>query len=104
MLGNLIRYHCPIICIFKFKRHVVKPFRRKVWLYEQGNYDNFRQKVHDFDWITTHDDDLNSYAEKFTNKLLNIAEECIPTNNVTIKGSPITKALTCMKIYLIKQK
>ena len=84
-LSQDIRYHCPIFCIFKFKRHVVKPFRRKVWLYEQGNYDNFRQQVHDFDWTTAHDDDVNIYAEKFTKKLLNIAEECIPTKNVTIR-------------------
>ena len=75
-LSQDIRYHCPIFCIFKFKRHVVKPFRRKVWLYEQGIYDNFRQQVHDFDWTTAHDDDnVNLYAEKFTNKLLNIADE-----------------------------
>ena len=44
----------------------------------------FRQQVHDFDWTTAHDDDVNIYAEKFTNKLLNIAEECIPTKIVTI--------------------
>ena len=82
-LTQEIRYHCPIFCIFKFKRHVMKPFRRKIWLYEQGNYDSFRQKVHDFDWNTTHDDDVNLYAEKFTDKLQ--AEECIPTKNVTIR-------------------
>ena len=29
-LSQDIRYHCPIFCIFKFKRYVVKPFRRKV--------------------------------------------------------------------------
>ena len=48
-------------------------------------YDNFRQQVHEFDWTTAHDDDVNIYAEKFTNKVLNIAEECIPTKNVTIR-------------------
>ena len=88
-LSQDIRYHCPIFCIFKFKSHVVKPFRRKVWLYEQGNYDNFRQQVHDFDWTTAHDDDVNIYAEKFTKKLLNIAEECIPTKNFTIRPRDI---------------
>ena len=84
-LSQDIRYHCPIFCLFKFKRHVVKPFRRKVWLYGQGNYDNFRQQVYDFDWTTAHDDDVNTYAEKFTKKLLDIAEECIPTKYVTIR-------------------
>ena len=41
--------------------------------------------MHDFDKITTHDDDVNLYSEKNTNKLLNIAEECILTKNVTIR-------------------
>ena len=78
-----IRYHCPVFCIFKFKRHVVKPFRRKIWMYEQGN--SFRQKVYDFDWKSIRDNDVNLYARTFTDNLLNIAEECIPTKNVTIR-------------------
>ena len=80
-----IRYHCLVFCIFKFKRHVVKPFRRKIWMYEQGNYDLFRQKVYDFDWKSIRDNDVNLYARTFTDNLLNIAEECIPTKNVTIR-------------------
>ena len=80
-----IRYHCPVFCIFKFKRHVVKPFRREIWMYEQGNYDSFRQKVYDFDWKSIRDNDVNLYARTFTDNLLNIAEECIPTKDVTIR-------------------
>ena len=80
-----IRYHCPVFCIFKFKRRVVKPFRRKIWMYEQGNYDSFRQKVYDFDCKSIRDNDVNLYARTFTDNLLNIAEECIPTKNVTIR-------------------
>ena len=80
-----IRYHCPIFCIFKFKRHVVKPFRRKIWLYEQGNYDSLRHKIHAFDWKSICNDDVNLYAEKFTDKLLSISEECIPVKFVTIR-------------------
>ena len=54
-------------------------------MYEQGNYDLFRQKVSDFEWTIIHDNDVNLYARTFTDNLLNIAEECIPTKNVTIR-------------------
>ena len=62
-----IGYHCPTFCIFKFKRHAVKPFSRKVWLYDRGNYADFRQKVSDFIL------NVNLYAKQFST-LLSIAE------------------------------
>ena len=77
-----IRYHCPTFCIFKFKRHVVKPFSRKIWLYDHGNYDDRRQKISEF---TGYNEDVNEYAKHFSDTLLSIAEHCIPTNNVTIR-------------------
>ena len=80
-----IRYHCPVFCVFKFKRPTVKSFQRKIWLYEQGNYNNLCLKVSEFDWETICDNDVNIYAEKFTEKLLSLSEECIPTKNVTIR-------------------
>lgn len=80
-----IRYHCPIFCIFKFKKYVVKPFRRKIWIYDQGNYEELRQKVSDFDWDSTRDNDVNLYSKTFTDTLLSIAERCIPTRIVTIR-------------------
>ena len=45
-----IRYHCPTDCVFKFKKTLIKPFTRKIWLYEKGNYDELRQSVNDYDW------------------------------------------------------
>ena len=65
-----IRFHCPVFCVFKYKRQTVKSFQRKIWLYEQGNYNNLRLKVSEFDWETIRDNDVNIYAEKFTEKLL----------------------------------
>ena len=47
-----IRYHCPTYCVLKFKKHLSKAFSRKIWLYENGNYEAFRQTVSDYDWST----------------------------------------------------
>ena len=80
-----IRYNCPTFCIFKFKRHIVKPFSRKIWLYDRGNYDDFRQKVSEFYWNTLYNDDVNLYAKQFSDTFLSVAEQSIPTKNVTIQ-------------------
>lgn len=79
-----IRYHCPTYCVFKFKKVISKPFTRKIWLYEKGNYDELRQLVNDYDWKSTYNDNVNLYAEDFTTKLLNMTEKCIPSKSVTI--------------------
>lgn len=80
-----IRYHCPTYCVFKFKKTVIKPFTRKIWLYEKGNYDELRQSVNDYDWKCTYNDNINSYANNFTTKLMELAEKCIPTKTVTVR-------------------
>ncbi|MEW8548517.1 MAG: reverse transcriptase family protein [Candidatus Thiodiazotropha sp.] len=80
-----IRYHCPVYSIFNFKKSISKSFQRKVWLYEKGNYDELRNKVSDFDWNTVQNEDINQYALNFSNKLLEIASECIPTKFITVR-------------------
>ena len=80
-----IRNHCPTFCIYKFKMHVVKPFSRNIWLYDQGNYDDFPQIISEYNWDSVRNDDVNEYANCFSITLLSLAEQCIPTKHVTIR-------------------
>ena len=80
-----VRYHCPTFCIFKFKKHIVKPFSRKIWLYDHGNYDDLRQMISEYNWDSVRNDDVNEYANCFSKTLLSLAEQCIPTKHVTIR-------------------
>ncbi|MCG7877682.1 MAG: reverse transcriptase domain-containing protein [Candidatus Thiodiazotropha endolucinida] len=80
-----IRYHCPTFCIFNFKKYNPKSFNRKIWLYDRGNYAELCQKVSDFDWNSIRNDDVNIYAESFTDNLLALAEQSIPCKTVTIR-------------------
>ena len=80
-----IRYHCPIYCIFKFKKHIDKPFSRKIWLYDQGNYDDLRQMILEYDWKSVSNDDVNTYANQFSKTIVFLAEQCIPTKHVMIR-------------------
>ena len=73
-----IRYHCPTHCVLKFKKHLSKAFSRKIWLYENSNYNTFRQTVSDYDWSTVIKEDVNSYANTLTQTLINLSEQYIP--------------------------
>ena len=86
----------PTFCIFKFESHVVKPFSRKIRLYDRGNYCEFRQKVSESNsWNTLYNGKVNLNAKQFSDNLLSIAEQSIPwkqhpkTNEK--KGSPFQK-------------
>ncbi|MCG8048840.1 MAG: reverse transcriptase domain-containing protein [Candidatus Thiodiazotropha endolucinida] len=80
-----IRYHCPIFSIFKFKRQTFKPFTRQIWLYESGNYDDLRQEVSDFDWTSICNENVNVYATNFTQKLLSLVANHIPSKTITVR-------------------
>ena len=34
-----LRYHCPVFVVFNFSKPKMKCFKRRVWQYDQGNYD-----------------------------------------------------------------
>lgn len=84
-LNQDIRYHCPVYSIFCFKKEMSKPFKRQIWLYEQGHYDAFRQRATEFDWNTVRHNDVNTYATQFSNKLSELAKEHIPTKTITVR-------------------
>ncbi len=37
-IPNLTRFHCPVVVVLKLKKPKVTAYRRKIWLYDQGNY------------------------------------------------------------------
>ena len=54
------------------------------------------QLIYDFDWTTVEYDNINTYAENFTNKILEFCESAIPSKVVTIRPSDppwVTNAL-----------
>ena len=80
-----IWYHCPIFCICNLKTYTLKSFSRKIWLYDRGYDAELRQKIYDFEWNIIRNDDVNIYADSFTENLLALAEQCISFKTVTIR-------------------
>ena len=95
-LDQTERYHCPVFVVFRFSKYKQPCFKRKIWKYESGDYDLLNQLKYDFDWTTVEYDNINTYAENFTNKILEFCEYAIPSKVVTIRPSDppwVTNAL-----------
>ena len=73
--------------MFRFSKYKQPCFKRKSWKYESGDYDLLNQLIYDFDWTTVEHDNINTYAENFTNKILEFCESAIPSKVVTIRPS-----------------
>ena len=54
-------------------------------VFENGDYNAFRQAVSDYDWNTKIKEDVNLYANALTQTLFNLSEQYIPNKNVTIR-------------------
>jgi hypothetical protein len=44
------RYHCPIIGFLNIPKISQKTSKRKIWLYDRGDYDKFKLYSSDVDW------------------------------------------------------
>ena len=44
-LSQNTRYHCPVFGILNFSKPKRKAFNRRIWIYEQGNYDLLMEKA-----------------------------------------------------------
>ena len=84
-LDQNIRYHCPVFCCIKYPKPRHTPFKRKVWKYSEGNFDQLRTNVSSFDWDSCFNADIDVYSSNLTAALLSMCDECIPNKIVTIR-------------------
>ena len=98
-LLNLTRYHLPIIGVLNHSNRPSPPFRRKIFLYDRGDYESYRSKLSETDWDTifTRDgNDIDAVTSSITSRILEIADETIPHRYIYVrKGDPpwITTAM-----------
>lgn len=84
-----MRYHCPIYGILKFQNPSQHCFKRKIWLYDQGDYDSFREILRNVNWdeILNSGDNLDTIVDLFTNTILHAAEDTIPNKTIMVRKS-----------------
>ena len=99
-----IRYHCPVFGILNFSKPKRKSFTRRIWRYDQGNYNLLRENVASTDWNVLINDDINTYAKGLIDKLLHLAEDSIPNKVITIRPTDPPWITTQIKRLIRKRK
>ena len=76
--------HCAVHFTTNFMKTVQHTYKRKVWQYDKGNYDLYRETLENADW-NFENQTLDKRVEKITNNVLSAAELSIPNKEVTIR-------------------
>lgn len=85
-IPNLVRYHCPTVLYLKYRKPVSKVYKRHIWLYDRGNYNEFRHKLSQINWDHVFStNNINESADKFTDSIITAAKASIPNKTVTIR-------------------
>ena len=99
-----IRYHCPVFGIFNFRKPKCLSFKRRIWKYDDGNYEMLRQKASATNWNDFQNNDINTYCENLIEHLQSITEMCIPNKVITIRPSDPPWITTLIKRHIRKRK
>ena len=106
-LNQALRYHCPVFGLVKFSKPKVQSYTRHIWNYDQGDFQLLRTKAAETDWASLRDDNLDTYlyTTNISNRILLIAQQCIPNRVVRIKPSdPPWLTLRIKKIIRKRKK
>lgn len=103
-LNQELRYHCPIYGILKFSKNKIHSFTRKIWRYDQSNYELLRNKAAAINWDDLRDNDIDSYSANLNYTITNLASECIPNKIVKIKPAEPSWINANIKQYIRKRK
>ena len=68
------------------KEHTTS-FKRKVWLYDRGDYDSLRKETSNTNWDDIVNEDLDIYATNLSNHIISLAEKNIPNKYVTVRNA-----------------
>ena len=76
-------HKAPFITI-PFDYPISSSYKRLVWLYNRGNYQELKEKIESYDWNFINDAPMNDVAKRFENAFLSLVNKCIPSKEVTI--------------------
>ena len=86
----LTRYHCPIACVLKFTKLKTNNYKRHRWLYDNGDYDEFRTKIQSINWDNTlNSNSIDQTASTIADAIITAASKTIPNKYVTIRPNDI---------------
>ncbi|CAC5378421.1 unnamed protein product [Mytilus coruscus] len=80
-----------LVCLWytKISQTVKNMFKRKIWLYDSGDYNLFRRMLSDVNWNDFIESSINvdSLVERFSELLIDFALKAIPNKTITVRKS-----------------
>jgi hypothetical protein len=77
------------------------PYKRKIFLYDKGDFDSYRQQLTDVDWETLFGhNDVDTIVDIITNTILNIADNTIPNRFITVHKDSRPWITTSIKKFI----
>ena len=79
----------PLLFFLQCPKSETKSFKREIWLYEKIDVDKFSNMLNAIEWneLFSNVEEVDEMVTIFTEKILSIARESIPTKIVTIRGN-----------------
>ena len=103
-LEQNVRYHCPIYCVL----YLIKPanpcFKRKIYLFDRGDYKTFSNDLMDTDWKSLKSNDIDTYAENITDRITFLTNKHIPNKMITVRKTDPPWLTNNIKRLLRKKK
>lgn len=89
-IPDLTRFHCPVVAVLKLNKPKQNNFKRRIWLYDKGDYDTFRDKLRSSDLHSLlSNDNVDESADILSKTIIQVASETIPNKEVTIRPGDI---------------
>jgi hypothetical protein len=81
-----VRYHLPVIGLLHHSSKPSTSYKRKIFLYDIGDFDSYRQQLTHVDWeILSGDNDVDTIVDIIANTILNIVDNTIPNRFITVQ-------------------
>ena len=98
------RYHLPVTGILNQPYNSTESFKRKIYLFDRGDYDMYRQKLLEVDWDgLVSGDDIDVMVTNFANEISKAADIAIPNRCIIVRKST-PPWLTCRIKRCIRRK
>ena len=103
-LEQNVRYHCPIYCVLNFIKPVNPCFKRKIYLFDRGDYQTFSNDLMDTDWNSLKSNDIDTYAENITGRITFLTNKHIPNKIIIVRKTDPPWLTNNIKKLLRKKK
>ena len=100
-----IRYHRPIVALLHSEKRTNLNLKRKIWLYDQGDYPKLRDKISSMPWdlIFENQIGIDNIVQTVTNILLEMAAKTIPNRIITVRNGDLPWITTELRKLMRKR-